>query len=132
MTPTDWQSDAACIGKTDLFYAPERVGQGRTPSFDFGPAVAICRTQCPVVSECRAWAIEAGEIDRYGRAVEGVVAGLVPQAKSGGALVQPTMRRCESEKCSRPFMSNAQRRYCSPECAQAVRVARKTESRRVS
>ncbi len=91
MTPsTDWMADAACKGKYDLFFAPSA---GTGVSFDYGPALELCR-DCPVADECKAWAIDAGEIDRDGRAVHGVVAGLAPCGKGklastahcGGAL----------------------------------------------
>ncbi len=124
---TTWQARAACRGKSELFYAPAGVGA----AFDFGPALAICREECTVRAECRAWAIDAGEIDRNGRAVEGVVAGVAPPASARiGRPTGPTMRRCELASCGRLFMGTAQRRYCSDECSRAAHAKQVTDSRK--
>ena len=127
---SDWFADAACLGKGELFFAPSTVGRvGRTVDFDFGPALAICRTECPVLAQCRAWAIEAGDIDRKGRAVHGVIAGLVPPSKAGG----PTMKRCQLESCQELFMGSAVERYCSPACSrEAHRLQHRASRKRAS
>jgi len=43
-----WRADAACHGRTALFYSPDRN--------DRAEAVAICEG-CPVLEACRFWAL---------------------------------------------------------------------------
>ena len=62
--PLAWTSDAACIGQTDLFFAPA----GERPEARVvreGQARSICRS-CPVLLECRDWARENREYGFWG------------------------------------------------------------------
>jgi WhiB family transcriptional regulator, redox-sensing transcriptional regulator len=59
-----WTADAACIGHTDLFFAPS----GERPEARVareGTARAIC-AGCPVLLECRDWAREHREYGFWG------------------------------------------------------------------
>jgi WhiB family transcriptional regulator, redox-sensing transcriptional regulator len=62
--PLAWTSDAACTGRTNLFFAPA----GERPEARVvreGEARAICRS-CPVLLECREWARENREYGFWG------------------------------------------------------------------
>jgi WhiB family transcriptional regulator, redox-sensing transcriptional regulator len=59
-----WTADAACQGRTELFFAPA----GERPEARVGreaKARAVC-TACPVMQECREWAREHREYGFWG------------------------------------------------------------------
>jgi len=62
--PLAWTTDAACVGQTDLFFAPagERP-EAREVREDL--ARAVC-AQCPVLADCRSWARENREYGFWG------------------------------------------------------------------
>ena len=58
-----WHSQAACNGLGDVMFPAARIGR---IGVDYREALAICRGTettpgCPVLEECIAWALEAGE-----------------------------------------------------------------------
>lgn len=114
-----FMEEAACKGLGHLFFAARSVA-GEAVDFDPEPAQMICRL-CPVLVECRAWAIGAGEIDPDGRAVHGVVAGVAPRVRTKSD--RPSMRACDWPSCRRLFVGEAHRLYCSDECRLAARAA---------
>lgn len=70
--PQEWMERGACVGKwpewdhtIDGESPPEREARKRR-------AATICRTACPVLAECRAWADRAQTVGEFG-----VVAGRV-------------------------------------------------------
>jgi WhiB family redox-sensing transcriptional regulator len=65
-----WAEQAACKGKTTLFFARDEVSQHQ--------AVAICRS-CPVRAECAADAV--AQEPHYEQT--GVLAGLTPRERGG-------------------------------------------------
>lgn len=99
----NWQDDAACKGKTKLFFSglPQRQAA----------AVAICAT-CPVRPECR----EAGKDEVFG-----VWGGIVPPKKYGVCTW-----------CQGPMgltaRGGAPKRYCSTRCLYAAKDARRKAS----
>lgn len=64
MKTLDWLSQAACKGKTDLFYGPldEKVASRRVREKQ---AIAIC-SECPVILQCRMHARDTGELGVWG------------------------------------------------------------------
>lgn len=62
--PLSWTVDAACDGRTELFFAPagERPEARQVRE---GKARAIC-AECPVLIECRDWARENREYGFWG------------------------------------------------------------------
>jgi WhiB family redox-sensing transcriptional regulator len=61
--PGDWRHRAACGGRyDDLFFPVGDTGPARTQEQQ---AKAICAT-CPVLTECRTWALNAGTDADYG------------------------------------------------------------------
>lgn len=126
MTPAlaDFMDAAACKGKGDLFFAGAGA-TGHAVDFDPEPALALCRTECPVLGECRRWAVGVGEIVD-GKAQHGVVAGVAPRPVKPSV---PTLHRCEWGPCGRLFMGNGLRRYCADECGLASRAASKRAHR---
>lgn len=62
--PLAWTSDAACQGRTELFFAPpgERPEARQVRE---SKARAVC-ANCPVVHECRDWARENREYGFWG------------------------------------------------------------------
>jgi len=62
--PLAWTSDAACQGRSELFFAPA----GERPEARVqreSQARSVC-TSCPVVRECRDWAREHREYGFWG------------------------------------------------------------------
>jgi WhiB family transcriptional regulator, redox-sensing transcriptional regulator len=62
--PLAWTADAACVGQTDLFFAPAGE-RPETRTMREARARAICRT-CPVLLPCRDWARENREYGFWG------------------------------------------------------------------
>lgn len=54
---TDWREDAACKGKTDLFFPPLDM-TGTERRLFYRTARAVCEG-CPVLDECREYALTA-------------------------------------------------------------------------
>lgn len=131
VTPaTDWQKGAACVGNTALFFAPTEGPVGKRTEFDFGPALAICRS-CDAIAACRAWAVAAGEIDGDGRAVHCVVAGVAPLTQRGKYRPPAlTLKRCRIEDCEVMFVGTSKQWYCSAECLRASKLIRQREYNR--
>lgn len=65
---TQWLANAACTGKTNLFFAPmdEKRNDKRLRE---RKAIMIC-LQCPVMYECRLHAREHGELGIWGGETE--------------------------------------------------------------
>ncbi len=120
--PTDWMARSACKGKPELFYAPSGTNSGSV-AFDYGPALALCR-DCPVARDCRAWAIDAEEIDGKGRAVHGVVAGLAPSGP-----VRLGRPRADSARCGTHSGYVTHQKRGEPACRLCT-VAKREYSRR--
>ena len=62
--PLSWTDEAACAGRTELFFAPA----GERPearAVREGKARAVC-TECPVLLPCRDWAREHREYGFWG------------------------------------------------------------------
>jgi len=132
MTPADltWTAQSVCKDWPDLFFAPERQLGYNGPAWSPEPALALCRV-CPVLTECRAYAIGHGDIDADGVAVHGVIGGAAPRVKDNGYRpAVPTMKRCQVESCRRLFMGHARQSYCSPECYRIGRTAQQREYHR--
>jgi WhiB family redox-sensing transcriptional regulator len=56
-----WDERAACRGAdTELFYWPESIRAAETRAKEIEAAKRICR-RCPVLSQCREWALDTGE-----------------------------------------------------------------------
>ncbi|WP_229686907.1 WhiB family transcriptional regulator [Longimycelium tulufanense] len=53
-----WRSEAACVGVDPELFFP--VGEGPLIEWQVAEAKAVCRG-CPVIVECRAWALQVGE-----------------------------------------------------------------------
>lgn len=62
--PLAWTIDAACVGQTDLFFAPAGE-RPETRVMREGRARAICRI-CDVLEPCRDWARDAREYGFWG------------------------------------------------------------------
>lgn len=62
--PLAWTADAACVGQTDLFFAPAGE-RPETRILRESRARAICRT-CVVVASCREWARDNREYGFWG------------------------------------------------------------------
>ena len=62
--PLAWTVDAACVGQTDLFFAPAGE-RPETRVVRESRARAICRS-CDVVEPCRDWARESREYGFWG------------------------------------------------------------------
>ena len=100
--PLAWTADAACQGRTELFFAPA----GERPEareVREGKARAVCAI-CPVVRECRDWARENREYGFWGgeseeeRAAAGYrvdmpVGRVARYPKSAGSPVKPRTAR---------------------------------------
>ena len=57
---SDWRDSAACRGvDTEKFYLPDRMRGPRARAHE-AAAKAIC-ARCPVIRECRRWAVRSGE-----------------------------------------------------------------------
>ncbi|WP_229686794.1 WhiB family transcriptional regulator [Longimycelium tulufanense] len=54
----DWRSAAACRTQDPELFFP--VGEGPLAQWQIAEAKAVCR-RCPVILECRAWALQVGE-----------------------------------------------------------------------
>ena len=102
--PLAWTSDAACIGQTDLFFAPAGE-RPETRVLREGRARAICAI-CPVLEPCRDWARENREYGFWGgeseeeRAAAGYrvdmpVGRVARYPKGNGAPVRPRTTRRE-------------------------------------
>ena len=69
----DWHQHAACNGyDNNIFFPDDRNG--------YAAAKAIC-AQCPVIKECREWAVETN-----------------PYAGVWGGLSQPQLKRLRSQR----------------------------------
>lgn len=114
---TDWMDAAPCRKQPGLFFSYSPSAQET--------AAGICRNECEAVELCRAQAIRDGDLTRDGRAVHGVLAGVVPLTDSGGRkrAATKTMRRCELASCGVLFSGHAGRRYCSDECSAGAKAA---------
>ena len=99
--PLAWTADAACVGQTDLFFAP--AGNGPRRARCVRHARSICRT-CPVLLPCRDWARENREYGFWGgeseenRAAAGFrvdmpVGRVARYPKGAGQPVQPRQPR---------------------------------------
>ena len=62
--PLAWTSDAACVGQSDLFFAPAGE-RPETRVLREARALAICET-CEVILPCRDWAREQREYGFWG------------------------------------------------------------------
>lgn len=83
VTDLDWMADKACGPEhSALFFRPDQPSRGYVDpatSWSPKPALAIC-AGCPVVDECRSYAIQSGDIVR-GESIHGVIGGVAPRAK---------------------------------------------------
>ncbi|GHD43003.1 WhiB family transcriptional regulator [Streptomyces galbus] len=59
-TPPHWRDRAACIGEDPEIFFP--LSDGLAAGADARAAMAVCR-RCPVLLDCRSWAVEHGEDD---------------------------------------------------------------------
>jgi WhiB family redox-sensing transcriptional regulator len=102
--PLAWTVDAACVGQTDLFFAPAGE-RPETRVLREARARAICRI-CDVLSPCRDWARENREYGYWGgeseeeRAAAGFrvdmpVGRVARYPKGNGRPVQPRGSRRE-------------------------------------
>jgi WhiB family transcriptional regulator, redox-sensing transcriptional regulator len=102
--PLAWTVDAACVGQTDLFFAPAGE-RPETRVLREGRARAICRI-CDVLAPCRDWARENREYGFWGgeseeeRAAAGFrvdmpVGRVARYPKGNGRPVQPRGARRE-------------------------------------
>lgn len=100
--PLAWTADAACVGQTDLFFAPAGE-RPETRSMREARARSICR-KCPVLLPCRDWARENREYGFWGgeseenRAAAGFrvdmpVGRVARYPKGAGQPVQPRQPR---------------------------------------
>ena len=62
--PLAWTSDAACVGQTDLFFAPAGE-RPETRTLREARARNVC-TECSVIEPCRRWAREHREYGFWG------------------------------------------------------------------
>jgi WhiB family redox-sensing transcriptional regulator len=62
--PLMWTTDAACVGQTDLFFAPAGE-RPETRLLREARARAVC-SACPAVDPCRRWAREQREYGFWG------------------------------------------------------------------
>ncbi|MEX0665839.1 MAG: WhiB family transcriptional regulator [Acidimicrobiia bacterium] len=62
--PLAWTTDAACVGQTDLFFAPAGE-RPETRVLREARARSICRS-CPVAQPCREWARDNREYGFWG------------------------------------------------------------------
>jgi len=64
MTDLGWRDRAACLGHPtpDIFFAPDREEPRHVRKARETDAKAVCAT-CPVIMECRMWAVETGMTD---------------------------------------------------------------------
>lgn len=89
-----WMQDAACKGKTELFY-PEHNLRGEELREATRRAKALCYV-CPVKEKCKAWAQENNE--KFG-----VWGGLLPEQRDPAPPKKnehkPPVRRCKCEDC---------------------------------
>jgi WhiB family transcriptional regulator, redox-sensing transcriptional regulator len=60
----DWMADCACSGLTHLFFPPPFEREARRLLRE-AAARQIC-AGCPVIDECRTWAINNGELGFWG------------------------------------------------------------------
>jgi WhiB family redox-sensing transcriptional regulator len=66
----EWRARAACFGADpELFFSPDQEGNGGAPSWTPHAALTIC-ARCPVVAECRKWAIDTGQAGVWGGMTE--------------------------------------------------------------
>lgn|GEM_PF-2524675 len=62
----EWMHDAACKGAgTNLFFGPDGE-RSAVAAVREEFAKAFCLTHCPVVIECRMWAIHTGSVGVWG------------------------------------------------------------------
>ncbi|MGW5537312.1 WhiB family transcriptional regulator [Streptomyces sp. NPDC004009] len=57
---SDWRDRAACVGEDPEIFFP--LSDLMTPGAEASLARAICR-RCPVIIDCRTWALDHGEDD---------------------------------------------------------------------
>ena len=110
----EWRNDAACKGKTDLFY-PDRPSLG-DPNMNGQMARAICAT-CPVAVECAAFA--AYNCERYG--IWGGRSVRHPRRNADGVAV----RTVKCSNCDTHFDALGAKRssYCGDACRQEAYCA---------
>ena len=60
-TEERWQDRAACAGKTEMFFVPFGMSGFQAAEW-LDPARALCAS-CPVLEQCRDWAITDPNID---------------------------------------------------------------------
>ncbi|TKS98941.1 WhiB family transcriptional regulator [Streptomyces lasalocidi] len=58
--PPHWRDRAACVGEDPEIFFP--LSEGLAAGADARAALAVCR-RCPVLLDCRTWAVEHGEDD---------------------------------------------------------------------
>jgi WhiB family redox-sensing transcriptional regulator len=51
-----WMAEGACVGKSQLFFAPNAEEGRPRPAWSAEPAKAVCG-RCPVRDACRDWAL---------------------------------------------------------------------------
>lgn len=101
---SDWRHRAACQDvDPELFFPVSTGGRGPEPSawdrVQAEPAVAVCRS-CPVVDECRRWAVD-------NRITDGVFGAMLPYdravwADQRGARPAPPEPEPETPRTGRP------------------------------
>ena len=125
----NWHEEAACRGRTDLFYlTADTAPRGRhAPNADpWAHARALCDT-CPVPNDCLKDVIETGD-------THGFRAGHDPDAldriiRSQGGTIAKTCDWCGDPYTAQRRESN--RRYCGSGCAKAaLRKVRREYNRR--
>lgn len=128
MTELEWRRRAACRGvDPELFFTAGESGRPTRATLDrLATAKTVCRG-CPVVDECREWAIDVGDD-------HGILGGTTPAERSAirnqrdqAALTDgPT---CANEKCKARLPQRRFRpvTYCTERCRKAVVRGRQRE-----
>jgi WhiB family redox-sensing transcriptional regulator len=57
-TEHDWRDEAACLGEDPEIFFP--LSDSLSPGAEARAALSVCR-RCPVLLDCRSWAVEHGE-----------------------------------------------------------------------
>lgn len=125
-----WRAQAACAGKTDLFF-PE-AGDNQSSK----KAKAIC-AGCPVQLECRG--VLRGLQEEYGKEVPGVWAGTNPHDRSGQRdrnwyrkRLAPALEERTCSECEGPFMpARSWQQACTGDCSKKREVRVRNENRRL-
>ncbi|MEU3509115.1 WhiB family transcriptional regulator [Streptomyces longwoodensis] len=87
--PPHWRDRAACIGEDPEIFFP--LSDGLAAGADARAAMAVCR-RCPVLLDCRAWAVEHGEDDGIWGATTAPQRRALRRA-AGDTLAAPAYRR---------------------------------------